>query len=276
MGLDKPIAEQFYDYITGIIFRFDFGRSYSTKSPVLDEIRTRLPISLKIAVFTLLWSIPVGVILGIISALKQYSKLDIGLTSGAMILAALPNFFSALLLMLLLSLTLKWLPASGMVSWKSYILPCLALGLRRVAVFTRMTRSTMLEVMRSDFVRTARAKGVKEKNVIWKHMLPNASIPVIAMLSTSFEVIIGGSAVIEGIFMIPGLGSYLINSINAGDYAAIQGTVLILSFIICVLNFITDMCYAFIDPRIMARYKSTGMKNKVERRIKKMVKEGAF
>lgn len=275
MGLDKPYPVQFFNYIKGIILHFDLGTSYQTRTPVIDAIKLRFPISLRIAIFTMLWSIPVGVLVGIISAIKQYSKLDMTLTTSAMILAALPNFWSALMLMILLSLNLKLLPATGLESWTGYIMPCIALGLRRVAIFCRMTRSTMLGVMRSDYVRTARSKGLDEKVVIFKHMLPNAAIPVIAMLTNSFEIVIGGSAVIENIFRIPGLGSYLIYSINTGDYPAVQGAVLVLSLVVCVLNFLTDLCYAAIDPRIKAKYKNSGSTRKVNRQIKKMARESA-
>ena len=276
MGLDRPYVVQFFDYIKGIVLHFDLGTSYQTKTPVIDAIKLRFPISLRIAIFTMLWSIPVGVIFGIISAIKQYSKMDISVTTAAMVLAALPNFWSALMLMILLSLNLKLLPATGLESWTGYIMPCIALGLRRVAVFCRMTRSTMLGVMRSDYIRTARSKGLGEKVVIFSHMLPNAAIPVIAMLTNSFEIVIGGSAVIENIFRIPGVGSYLILAINNGDYPAVQGAVLVLSLVVCVLNFLTDLCYAAIDPRIKAKYKNSGSTRKVNRQIKKMAKEAAM
>ncbi len=272
MGLDRPYVVQFFEYIKNIILHFDLGTSYQTREPIINEIRMRFPISLKIAIFTMLWSIPVGVIVGIISAIKQYSKVDVALTSSAMILASLPNFWSALMLIILFSLNWKLLPATGLDSWTGYIMPCIALGLRRVAIFCRMTRSTMLGVMRSDYVRTARSKGINEKIVIFKHMLPNAAIPVIAMLTNSFEIIIGGSAVIENIFRIPGLGSYLIFSINTGDYPAVQGSVLVLSLVVCVLNFLSDLCYALIDPRIKAKYKNSGSTRKVNREIKKMAR----
>ena len=272
LGLDKSYIVQFFEYIKGVVLHLDLGTSYQTKTPVIDAVKMRFPISLRIAIFTMLWSIPVGVIFGIISAIKQYSKLDITLTSTAMILAALPNFWSALMLMIILSLNLKLLPATGLETWTGYIMPCVALGLRRVAMFCRMTRSTMLGVIRSDYIRTARSKGVNEKIVIFKHMLPNAAIPVISMLTNSFEIVIGGSAVIENIFRIPGLGSYLIYSINNGDYPAVQGAVLVLSLVVCGLNFLTDLCYAAIDPRIKAKYKNSGSTRKVNREIKKLAR----
>lgn len=272
MGLDRPYIVQFFDYLKGVVFHFDLGTSYQTGAPIIDEIKLRLPISLRIAIFTMLWSIPVGVLFGIISAIRQYSKLDMTLTSSAMILAALPNFWSALMLIIIFSLNLHLFPATGIDSWTGYILPCIALGLRRVAVFTRMTRSTMLGVMRSDYIRTARSKGLSEKVVIFFHMLPNAAIPILSILTNSFEIVIGGAAVIENIFRIPGLGSYLIFSINTGDYPAVQGSVLVLSFIICGLNFLTDLCYALIDPRIKEKYKNAGSARKVKREIKKMAR----
>jgi peptide/nickel transport system permease protein len=273
LGLDAPYHEQFFNYLKGVVTRLDLGTSYQTKKPVVDEVARRLPISMRVAVFTLLWSIPIGILLGLISAVKQYSVLDVSLTTLAMLFASIPNFWAGLMLMITLSLTFNLLPATGVSSWMGYIMPCLALGLRRLAAFTRMTRSTMLEVIRQDYIRTARSKGLSERRVIIEHAMQNAAIPIVTMLAGSFEVIIGGGAVIESIFSIPGLGSYLVYSIGVGDYPAVQGAVLVLSFIVCSLNFLTDLVYAVIDPRIKAKYESaTAAARKANRDMMKVAR----
>ncbi|MCR4441220.1 MAG: ABC transporter permease [Peptococcaceae bacterium] len=260
LGLDDPYPVQYFKYVKGIVTQFDLGRSYESKREVREEVANRLPISLRIALFSLLWSIPFGVLCGLISAVRQYSVADVSLTTAAMLLASIPNFWAGLMLMLLFSLVLKWLPATGLDSWLGYIMPCIALGLRPVASFTRMTRSTMLEVIRQDYIRTARSKGLRERKVIIGHALQNAAIPIVTLMGTTFEVIVGSSAVIESVFNIPGLGSYMIYSIGVGDYPAVQGAVLVFSLLVCVLNFLTDIVYAFIDPRIKEKYESASAK----------------
>jgi peptide/nickel transport system permease protein len=273
LGLDAPYHEQFFNYLKGVVTRLDLGTSYQTKKPVVDEVARRLPISMRVAVFTLLWSIPIGILLGLISAVKQYSVLDVSLTTLAMLFASIPNFWAGLMLMITLSLTFNLLPATGVSSWMGYIMPCLALGLRRLAAITRMTRSTILEFIRQDYIRTARSKGLSERRVIIEHAMQNAAIPIVTMLAGSFEVIIGGGAVIESIFSIPGLGSYLVYSIGVGDYPAVQGAVLVLSFIVCSLNFLTDLVYAVIDPRIKAKYESaTAAARKANRDMMKVAR----
>lgn len=275
MGLDQPVVIQFANYVKQIVIDFNMGTSYHSGRPVINEIKLRLPISCTLAVVTLLWAIPLGLLVGIISAIRQYSKLDTVITTTALIVSSIPNFWASLMLMILFSLTLNLLPATGIDTWKGYIMPSMALGFHRVAHFARVTRSSMLETIRSDYVRTARSKGLNERSITFNHELPNASIPVLTMLVSSFEGIISGSAVLEGIFGIPGIGSYLIFSINTGDFPAIQGTVLVLSLIVCVLNFLTDLAYAWIDPRIMAKYKNNGSARKVNREIRRLQKGAA-
>lgn len=256
LGFDKPLVVQFFDYVKGIVTEFDLGTSYETKRPVLDEVIDRFPISFKLALFALLWSAVLGVVFGLISAVKQYSALDYTVSTTAMVLAAMPSFWVGMMLMLLISLKLGWVSASGLDHWSSWILPCIAIGTHTVAHVCRMTRSAMLEVIRSDYIRTARSKGLSEKVVILKHALRNSAIPIITQIGNSLAVTVGGTAVVESVFSIPGLGSYLVNSIMTKDHPAVQGSVLIFSLFVCSLNFIVDIIYGFVDPRIRAQYSS--------------------
>lgn len=264
MGFDRPQIVQFIDYIVDVLHG-DLGQSYHNKASIWDEIMFRFPDSIRIAVCTLIWAVPVGLCIGIVSAVKQYSKLDYTLTTVAMILDSLPGFWVALMLMLIFSLKLKLVPATGVATWRGYILPCVALGLRPMAHMARLSRSSMLEVIRQDYIRTARSKGLGEKTVIFKHALQNAALPLITQIGSNFATIVGSSAVIENIFMIPGLGNYLAMSISNRDYPAIQGTVLVFSIFVSFVNLLVDICFGFVDPRIKAKYaNTTSLKDKIK------------
>ena len=260
LGLDAPLPVQFFNSVRRMVTEFDLGTSYTFKNAVKDEVTVRLPLSLSLAMIAMLWSLPFGMLCGIISAIRQYKPEDYTLTTLAMICASMPSFWVGLMLMLLFSLTLKLVPATGLDSWRSYILPCVALGLHPVANFCRMTRSTMLEVIRQDYIRTARSKGLSETRVIVNHALQNSAIPIITLLGTQIGIAIGNAAVVESVFNIPGLGSYMIYGITMGDYPIVQGSVLVFSVVVCCLNLVVDILYGFIDPRIKARYVSSGAK----------------
>lgn len=250
LGFDKPYIIQYLNYVKGIITEFNLGTSYQSGRAVSAEVFSRLPVSLRQALLTLGWAVPFGVFCGLISAVKQYSLADYSLTTLAMFMASMPSFWASLMLMLVLSLYLGLLPASGLDSWKGYIMPCIALGLRPVATFTRMTRSSMLEVIRQDYIRTARSKGLSHRRVIVEHALQNAAIPIVTTVGTTFSVIVGGSAVVENIFNIPGLGSYLIYSVGVSDFPSVQGGVLVFSLFVCLMNLLVDITYMIVDPRI--------------------------
>lgn len=261
MGLDKPFFTQFYLYIEGIVTRFDFGTSWQTKRSVTLEILERFPTTLKLGVFGVLVTIILGIPFGIISATKQYSPLDYAVTSTSLVLASMPNFWLALLMILLFALKLKWLPATGTTTWKHWILPVIAQGLGPVATVTRMTRSSMLEVVRQDYITTARAKGLSERTVILKHALKNALLPIVTVIGMQLGGILAGSVVVEAVFSIGGIGSLMMAAINNRNYPMIQGCVLFLSMSICIMNLIVDILYGFIDPRIMAQYKNNAKKS---------------
>lgn len=265
LGFDKPLIVQYFNYVKNLVFEGSMGISYSSGRDVGKEIMQRFPVSLRQALLALMWAAPFGVFCGLISAVKQYSWADYGMTTLAMLLASMPSFWSGLMLMLLLSLTLGLLPATYTGTWDSLIIPCIALGLRPVATFTRMTRSSMLEVIRQDYIRTARSKGLAYRTVIIRHALQNAAIPIVTTIGSTFATIVGGSAVLENIFNIPGLGSYLIYSIGVGDYPSVQGGVLLFSCVVCVMNLVVDVAYMFIDPRIRDRRGMGKRKNRVSK-----------
>ena len=254
LGLDKPFFTQFFLYVKGIVTRFDLGTSYQTKRSVTTEILERFPTTLRLGLLGVLITVVIGLPFGIISATKQYSALDYGVTVVAMFFASMPNFWMAMMMILLFSQKLGWLPASGLGSFAHWILPALAIGLCPIATVTRITRTSMLDVIRQDYIRTARAKGLSERWVIWKHALKNALIPVITVVGMQVGMIMGGSVVIEAIFAIPGLGSLMMTAISNKNYPVIQGSVLFLSISICVVNLLVDLIYGFVDPRIKAQY----------------------
>lgn len=272
MGLDQPFVLRYVLYVKGIVTEMDLGTSYSTLRPVRAMIAEKIVPTLKIGILSSLVTVIVGVLVGIISAVKQYSVIDYISTTLAVFFAAMPGFWLALMCMLIFCIHLGWLPASGLTTWKHYILPVICLGLSPIAIVIRMTRSSMLDVIRADYIRTARAKGVSERNVIYRHALRNALIPVITIIGMQLSMVISGSVVIESIFSIPGIGMLMLSAINNRDYPLIQGTVFILSFFICIINLLVDLAYAAVDPRIKAEY-SAGSKRKKKKTAKTTKKE---
>ena len=256
LGLDQPFFVQYWNYLVNIITKFDFGTSYTYGHAVKTEILSRIGITVELGLLSVLVTAVIGVSFGVISATKQYSLMDYGVTVCSLFFAAMPNFWMALVGIIIFSLNLGWLPSSGMDGWQYLILPVLANSLGSVASVTRMSRSAMLEVIRSDYIRTARAKGCKERTVIWKHALHNAIIPIMTVVGMQMGNVMAGSVVIETIFNITGLGSYMLTGIQGRDYPVINACVLILSVFICFVNLIIDILYAFVDPRIRSQYVS--------------------
>ncbi len=259
LGLDDPYPVQLARYIKNVVFRLDLGESYMTKKPVFTEIATRFPTTLTLAALSVLVSVLVGVSMGIISATKQYSIFDRIATSISLIGVSMPTFWAGLMAVLVFSVKLGWLPPSGSYGPEYWVLPSLTLGLHCSASIMRMTRSSMLEVIRQDYIRTARAKGQKEGHVIVFHALKNAMIPVVTVIGMQFGGLLGGSVLIETVFAIPGLGKYIIDSISTRDYPVVQGGVLLLAISFSIVNLLVDILYAYLDPRIKSQYK-TGKK----------------
>lgn len=272
MGLDRPFLVQLGDYIWGIVTRFDLGTSFTTRRSVTQMVAERLPATLKIGALSMTFAVVVSLLLGIVTAVKQYSVMDNIVTTIAIILAAVPNYWMALMFILLFSAKLNILPASGLTTWKHYILPVVCNGAMTVAAVTRMTRSSMLEVIRQDYVRTARSKGLKEKVIVFKHCLKNALIPVITMIGQQFSMILGGSVVIETIFSIPGMGTLLVTAVNGRDYQTVAGITFVISLFMCIIVLLVDIMFAVVDPRIRVQFSGGKTKN---RRVARRGKEQA-
>lgn len=254
MGLEKPFLVQYAEYVGQVVTKLDLGVSYVNKRPVIDQILERCPATLKLGAISILITIVFGIPFGIISAIRQYSAVDYTVTVGALFFASMPNFWLGLMLVIIFALKLGWFPATGIATWENWVLPCLALGLAPISTVARMTRSSMLEVVRQDYIRTAHSKGLTESRVIWKHALKNALIPVITVIGFMASMILAGSVVIEAIFGIPGLGMLMMTAISSVDYPLIMGTVLFISVSVCLINLVIDVIYGFVDPRIKAQY----------------------
>lgn len=253
-GYDKPFLVRFANFILDAVTKFDFGKSYRSQKPVVSEIQIRFPITLKLATFSVLLSAMVGIPLGILSAVKQYSIADTISTVTSLFLAAIPMFWLGMIFILIFALYLKWLPSNGVDSWKSYIMPTVTLSMPSAAMMLRMSRSTMLETIRQDYIRTARAKGAPERQVIFKHALKNALLPVITILGMNFGFLLGGAVVVETIFSIPGLGTMILEGIRMKDVPIVMGSTLFLAAIFSFIMLLIDLIFGFIDPRIKARF----------------------
>ena len=267
LGLNDSYFSQLLNYVKNVVFKFDLGNSYSSKKPVIDEILERFPTTILLATLSVAISVIVGVSMGIVSATKQYSIFDKIATSISLLGVSMPTFWAGLMAVIIFSVHLRWLPASGSYGWKYWILPSLTLGLSSSATIMRMTRSSMLEVIRQDYIRTARAKGQNERVVIIYHALKNAMIPVITVIGMRFGTLLGGSVLIESVFAIPGLGKFIIDSINMRDNPVVQGGVLLLALSFSICNLLVDILYGYLDPRIKSQYKLSkkrGLKKNVE------------
>ena len=255
MGLDKPLPVRFGLFVWNFVTRGDLGRSYTTNEPVAELIASRFPNTLKLAVCATFLSVVFGLTFGIISAVKPYSAIDNISMSTALIGVSMTRFWQGLLLILLFCIHLDWLPSSStnLASLREMILPATTVALASAAETARMTRSSMLEVIRQDYVVTARAKGVKEFVIITKHALRNALIPIITIVGINFGTLLGGAVVVESIFSISGVGKLMLDAIKARNYPVVQGGVLYIAFAFCIVNLIVDILYTFADPRVKAK-----------------------
>lgn len=254
LGYNRPVFEKFLSYISNVIFNLDFGISYRTRLPVFDAMKDRIPVSIILASSTIIFASMLGIPIGVFSAVKQYSLLDTFPTVISLFLAALPGFWLGMMMMYLFSLKFGWLPSNGVGTWQHYILPVVSLGLPYAAQEMRFTRSSMLETIRQDYVRTARAKGANERIVIWKHALKNALLPVITVTGGNFGALLGGAVVTESLFNIPGLGSLIVTSIKLKDVPTVMGSTMILAAMFSLILLGVDLLYAYVDPRIKAKY----------------------
>ena len=250
LGLDKPFLEQFFIYVKGVVTKLDLGTSYQTNRSVSTEILERFPVTLKLGILGILVTVIVGIPFGIISATKQYSALDYGVTVISMFFASMPSFWMGLMAIIIFSYKLGWLPASGLFTWKHWILPVLTLGLSPVATITRMTRSSMLDVIRQDYIRTARAKGLSEKKVIYHHAFRNTLIPLVTFIGGSLPGLFAGALITETLFAIPGIGYISYNAMVAGDIPFSMFYMTFLAILTLLGNLISDILYAVVDPRV--------------------------
>jgi len=254
LGYNDPFIVRYVTYIKNAL-KGDLGRSYSNKLPVLGEIAKRIPVSARLAVGSIFISLLIGIPIGVLSAVKQYSLYDKIPTGIALFVASMPAFVIGMLLMLALGLKLGWLPVSGVkAGWVSYILPCVSLGLPYGSRQLRFTRSSMLETIRQDYVRTAKAKGASKRKVIWGHAMRNALMPVITVAGTSFGALLGGAIATESLFGLPGLGVYISDGIKFKDVPAVMGGIISFAIMFSLVILVVDITYAFVDPRIKARY----------------------
>lgn len=262
MGLNRPFLVQLGTYLRDVFLRFDFGESYVYGTPVIEEFAARLPRTLGLGLISMVLNIVIGIPLGVNAAIHRNSFQDQGLLIMAMVFISVPQFWLALMMVVLFSVKLGWLPPYGVGGLSYWVMPVLANSLSGIAMNARMTRSAVLETIRSDFVTTARAKGLSERVVIYKHMLPNAMIPVVNALGMQLAMVVGGTVVIEQVFSFPGIGQYLLTGVISRDYPVIRGSVLILALFSAVITLLVDLFYAYLDPRIKAQYINYGSKKK--------------
>lgn len=249
LGLDKPVLVQLQNYLTGLM-QFDLGSSMHSRRPVTDILLERLPATVQLAIAALSVSILVAFPLGIIAAIRKDTPWDRGAMTFSLIGVSVPNFWMGPVLILVFSLWLGWFPVSGKNGVASIVLPAVTLGTALAAILSRMVRSTLLEVLNEDYMRTARAKGLKESTVILKHGMRNALLPIITLLGLQLGVLLGGAVITETVFSWPGIGKLTIDSILKRDYPVVQACVLLISVSYVFVNVITDLVYAWVDPRI--------------------------
>ncbi|HOH96616.1 MAG TPA: ABC transporter permease [Candidatus Enterocola sp.] len=253
LGLDDPYLVRLGRYFFGVL-QGDFGISYKSGRPVMDEILQRYPYTLKLTFASVLLGVIIGVTAGIISAIRQYSILDNFFTTFSLFGVSAPSFWIAMVLVLIFSVRLKLLPATGSYEFKHWILPVFTLGLQASASIMRMTRSSMLEVIRQDYIRTSKAKGQSEFITVMKHAFKNALVPIITVIGIRICGFLAGAVLVETVFAIPGLGKFIIDSVNFKDYPIVQGGVLWIGLNCIVINLIVDIIYCFVDPRIKSLY----------------------
>jgi peptide/nickel transport system permease protein len=254
MGLNDPFLVRYGRFIKDLVLHGDLGNSYISRTPVVNEIAARAGYTFKLAVFATIIAIVLGIPIGIISAVKQYSLFDNVTMIFALLGICMPVFWLGLLLILLFSVNLGWFPSSGFDTAKQMILPSIALAAQSVSVITRMTRSSMLEVIRQDYIRTVRAKGQKEKVVVIRHALGNALIPILTTIGTQFGQLLGGAVMTEVIFSIPGVGRLMVDSILMRDTPMVLGCILFVAISFSIVNLIVDLLYSFVDPRIKSQF----------------------
>lgn len=249
LGLNDPLPVQFVDFV-GDAIRGDFGTSFRTSRPAMDEVIERVPASVQLAALSLVFAIAISIPLGVLAAITRGSSLDVFARFLALVGQAAPNFWVGLMLIFFFSVRLHWLPTGGRGGLDHMILPAITLGTAGAASLARLTRSAMLDVLNSDYVTMARAKGLPRRTVIFKHALRNAMIPVVTILGLRIGTLVSGSVIVETIFAWPGVGRLIIQAINVSDFPVVQAAILLTASAVVFANLLTDIAYMFIDPRI--------------------------
>lgn len=257
MGYDRPFTTKYVKYVQNMVMKQDFGTSYFTKQSVFDEIWPRYQVTIKLAFLGVLLSSLMGIPLGVYAAVKQYSLWDTIPSILAFMIAAVPAFVLGMVFLFWFALKLNWMPSYGIDTFRHYVLPALAISIPPAAMNFRFTKSSMLESVRQDYVRTARAKGAPERVVIWKHALMNALLPVITQIGLSLGTLIAGAVVAEKLFSIPGIGSLIVDRITYKDEPTIIAGTILIAICFTIVMLIVDLIYALIDPRIKAKYART-------------------
>ncbi len=267
MGLNDPFLVRYVRYVWDLLHG-DLGTSYTTKQPVATELMERFPTTLLFSILCTIVGAVIGIVLGVISAVKQYSWIDNISRVLALAGISVPSFWLGLMFIILFSVNLNWFPSSGFYGPIYWVLPSITVGLVQAATVMRQTRSAMLDVVRQDYIRTARAKGQSELKVILSHALPNAMIPIVTVLGMQFGHGLGGAIITEQVFSIPGIGMLITNAIGNLNYPVVQGGVLMIALSFSIVNLLVDILYAFIDPRIKAQYGSKKVKkDKKEKKV---------
>ncbi|MDO5332269.1 MAG: ABC transporter permease [Bacillota bacterium] len=276
LGLNRPFLIRYVDYVKGIVTRGDLGTSYSTKLPVFQEVMQKYPNTVKLALLAIAVALIIGIPLGVISAVKQYTFIDNASMVFALFGVSVPQFWFALMMMLIFAVKLRWLPASSATAGPiGLVMPVAMIGIANVGNIARTTRSSMLEVIRQDYIRTARAKGQKENKVIFKHALQNALIPVVANVGNSMASSLGGAVVAEQVFSVDGVGRYMLTAINARNWPAVCGGLVILAITFSVVMLLVDLVYTVVDPRLKDEFNAASKMAAQKRAFKKAAKQKA-
>jgi len=260
LGLDGSLAERYFRWTTGML-QGDFGRSYTYRTPVTQMILDRIVVSLPLAMLALTLTIVIAFPAGIYAASRRGKLGDVGVMGATQLGIAIPNFWFAMILVLIFAIKLRWMSAGGFPGWnnglwpglKALILPAVALALPQAAILARVMRSSLLDMLGEDFIRTARAKGLSRRQALWRHAVRNALIPVLTIIGLQFSFLLAGGIVIEQIFFLPGLGRLIFQAISARDLIVVESVVMLLVALVIVVNFVVDLAYAAVDPRLRTR-----------------------
>lgn len=252
-GLNRPFPVRMFEYIAGIVTRFDFGVSYRGRQPVMTTIIHKLPVTLAVAVYSVIGALLIGVPMGVLAAIRHTRPVEAGVNVLALFLSAIPVFWFGMTLVYMFSITLPLFPTFGAENWKGYVLPVISLAVPGSAGFMRLTRVTMLDVVHQEYIKTARAKGAPEYSVVWKHAFRNAALPLINSAGLMFGSLLGGTVIIEAVFSLPGLGRHIVTAILQRDLPVVMGCTIFMSSVFMIIILAIDVTYAGLDPRVRRR-----------------------